>query len=104
MVLSYKMKINLPPLAQLVAQPSIVQSHYFSQTYRGKLVVELRQHGVVDEDGWVLLKTLQLFQETLLVLLAAVPGGHWLEHGFPRSITPLQNHHLHTQPNIQTER
>lgn len=76
----------------------VVQTHYFysKRTYRGKLVVELRQHGVMDEDGGILLKSLQLLQKTLLVFLTAVPGGHWLEQGLPCSITPLQDHHLST--------
>jgi len=69
--------------------------HFFTQgTYRGKLIVKLGQHGVVDEDGRVLLQSLQLLQKTLIVFLAAVPGGHWLEQGLPCSITPLKDHHL----------
>ncbi|TNN48602.1 hypothetical protein EYF80_041189 [Liparis tanakae] len=64
------------------------------RTYRGKLIVELGQHGVVDEDGRVLLQSLQLLQKKLLVLLAAVPGAHWLEQGLPCSVTPLEDHHL----------
>lgn len=67
--------------------------HYLD-TYRGKLVVELGQHGVIIEDGRVPLQSLQLLQETLLVFLAAVPGAHWLEQGLACSVTPLQDHHL----------
>lgn len=48
----------------------------------------------MDKDGRVLLKALQLLQETLLVVIAAIPDGHWLEQGLPCSITPLQDHHL----------
>lgn len=92
-------------VAPLVAQTT-TPCLYSKRTYRGKLVVELRQHGIMDEDGRVLLKTLQLLHETLLVFLTAVPGGHRLEQGLPCSITPLKDHHLSkksTQSNVGLE-
>ena len=61
------------------------------ETYRGKLIIEFGQHGVVDEDRWVLLQSLQLLQKTLLVFLTAIPGGYRLEQRFPGGITPLQD-------------
>lgn len=78
---------------------SSLHSHYFNskRTHRGKLIVELRQHGVMGEDGRVFLKSLQLLHETLFVFFTAVPGGHWLKQGLPCSVTPLQDHHLHIQ-------
>lgn len=74
-------------------------SVYSEVAYRGKLVVELGQHGVVNENGRVPLKPIQLVQETLLVLLGAVPGGHWLEEGLACRVTPLQDHNLNGEKN-----
>lgn len=68
--------------------------------YRGKLIVELRQHGIVGENGGVLLKSLQLVLETLLVFLAPVPCSHGLEKGLSSSIPPLQDHHLRKQSKV----
>lgn len=62
--------------------------------YRCKLVVEFRQHGIMGENGGVLLKPLQLVLETLLVFLTPVPRRHWLEKGLSCSVPPLQDHHL----------
>lgn len=73
------------------------------RTYRGKLIVEFRQHGVMDENGWVLLKSLQLLLKTLLVFFTAIPGGNWLEKCFSCSITSLKDNHLNTHPNTSKE-
>lgn len=67
---------------------------YSVATNRGKLVVELRQHGVLHEDGRVPAEQLQLLLESLFVLLAAVPGGGRLEERLARRVAPLQNHDL----------
>lgn len=67
---------------------------YLEGAYRGKLVVELWQHGVMDEDGWVSLKSLQLLHQTLFIFFAAIPGGHLLEEGLACGVASLQDHHL----------
>lgn len=103
-VFSYENKNNgtLPPLwlDSCTAKHCSNTLFYSRRTHRGKLVIELRQHGVLDEDGRVLLKSLQLLQKTLLLFLAAVPSGYRLEISLPCCITPLQDHHLHKQTNL----
>lgn len=89
-----KQYLVMSKLATQAGEHYLDTLHYWKGTYRGKLVVELGQHGVIIEDGRVPLQSLQLLQKTLLVLLAAVPGAHRLEQGLARSITPLQDHHL----------
>ena len=69
--------------------------------YRGKLIVELRQHGVVVEDGGVFLQPLQLIQQTLFILISTIPTArHLLVQDLPCWVTTLQDEHLpskHTQ-------
>lgn len=84
-------------LQPLVKQAAVVPKALWKleeKTYRSKLVVEFRQHGIVGENGGVLLKPLQLVLEALLVFLTPVPRRHWLEKGLSCSIPPLQDHHL----------
>lgn len=64
-------------------------------SYRGHLVIELRQGGVGIQVGGVFLKELQLFVKPVLIFFTAVPAAaHRAVQGLTSLAPPLKNHHL----------
>lgn len=83
-------------------------------TYRGKLIVEFRQHGIVGKVGGVSLQNLKLLMEAVLIIVTPVPSTRHCPIQHPScSAASLQENHLksyaqnleiHTTSNKVTKR